>query len=164
MRIGLRFAWVETRRTVRKMLAGMVSELPNKNCWTLAEHAGDTTPDAMQHLLAEAVDDDGMRDDLRDYVVEHLGDAEATLVVDETGDLKKGVMTVGVQRQYSGTTGRIENCQVAVYLTYATTAGHGSSTVPCICRARGAVIPSAAPRPGCPPRPGSPPNPCWPNA
>jgi len=125
VRLGPRFARVETRRTARKMLAGMVSELPNKNCWTLAEHAGDTTPDAMQHLLAEAVaDDDGMRDDLRDYVIAHLGDTEATLIVDETGDLKKGIMTVGVQRQYSGTAGRIENCQVAVYLTYATTAGH----------------------------------------
>ena len=65
-----------------------------------------------------------MRDDLRDYVVEHLGDPEAVLVVDETGDLKKGTTTVGVQRQYTGTAGRIENAQVAVYLLYATDAGH----------------------------------------
>ncbi|MFJ9367812.1 IS701 family transposase [Nocardia sp. NPDC101769] len=107
------------------MLAAMMSELPSKNCWTLAEHAGDRSPDAMQHLLASAVvDEDGLRDDLRGFVVEHLGDTDATLVVDETGDLKKGVHTVGVQRQYTGTAGRIENSQVAVYLTYATTVGH----------------------------------------
>ncbi|MGW4772953.1 IS701 family transposase [Nocardia sp. NPDC004278] len=124
-RVGGRFVRVETRRTAARMLDGMVSELPSKNCWTLAEYAGDRSPDAMQHLLASAViDDDGLRDDLRNYVIEHLGDADATLVVDETGDLKKGVCTVGVQRQYTGTAGRIENSQVAVYLTYATTAGH----------------------------------------
>nr|WP_324199167.1 IS701 family transposase [Nocardia amamiensis] len=125
MGIGSRFARAETRHTAVKMLAGMVSELPNKNCWTLAEHAGDRGPGRRQHLLSAAVvDDDGLRDDLRDYVIEHLGDADATLVVDETGDLKKGVHTVGVQRQYTGTAGRIENSQVAVYLTYATRAGH----------------------------------------
>ncbi len=124
-RLGTRFARIETRRTAGKMLAGLMSELPSKNCWTLAEHAGDTSPDAMQHLLSVAViDEAGLRDDLRDYVIEHLGDHEATLVVDETGDVKKGTKTAGVQRQYSGTAGRIENCQVAVYLTYATTAGH----------------------------------------
>jgi SRSO17 transposase len=79
----------------------------------------------MQHLLARAVwDHDQVRDDLRDYVVDHLGDPEATLVIDETGDLKKGTHTVGVQRQYTGTAGRIENAQVAVYLVYATDAGH----------------------------------------
>jgi SRSO17 transposase len=79
----------------------------------------------MQHLLARAVwDADAVRDDLRDYVVEHLGDPEAVLVIDETGDLKKGTTTVGVQRQYTGTAGRVENAQVAVYLVYASDAGH----------------------------------------
>ena len=79
----------------------------------------------MQHLLARAVwDHDGVRDDVRGYVVEHLGDPGAVLVVDETGDLKKGTGTVGVQRQYTGTAGRIENAQVAVYLAYASEAGH----------------------------------------
>ncbi|MBF6357684.1 IS701 family transposase [Nocardia higoensis] len=103
----------------------MVSELPNKNCWTLAEHAGDRSPDAMQHLLSAAVlDEDGLREDLRDYVVERLGGAGAILVVDESGDLKKGTKTVGVQRQYTGTAGRIENSQVAVYLGYVTETGH----------------------------------------
>ena len=69
-------------------------------------------------------DHDKVRDDLRDYLVEHLGDPEAVLVVDETGDLKKGTTTVGVQRQYTGTAGRIENAQVAVYLAYAGRGGH----------------------------------------
>jgi SRSO17 transposase len=80
---------------------GLLADLPRKNCWTLAEHAGDASPDGLQHLLARAVwDEDGVRDDLRDYVAEHLGDPGAVLVVDETGDLKKGTATVGVQRQY----------------------------------------------------------------
>jgi SRSO17 transposase len=80
----------------------------------------------MQHLLAGAVwDHDGVRDDVRDYLVEHLGDPAGVLVVDETGDLKKGTGTVGVARQYTGTAGKVDNAQVAVYLTYATEAGHG---------------------------------------
>jgi SRSO17 transposase len=79
----------------------------------------------MQHLLGRAVwDHDGVRDDVRDYVVEHLGDPGAVLVVDETGDLKKGTATVGVQRQYTGTAGRVENAQVAVLLAGASPAGH----------------------------------------
>jgi SRSO17 transposase len=107
------------------LVLGLLADLPRKNCWTLAEHAGDASPDGMQHLLARAVwDEDGVRDDLRDYVVEHLGDAEAVLVIDETGDLKKGAATVGVQRQYTGTAGRIENAQVGVWLAYASPAGH----------------------------------------
>jgi len=104
---------------------GLLADLPRKNCWTIAEHAGDPSPDGMQHLLGRAVwDQDGVRDDLRAYIVEHLGDPEAVLVIDETGDLKKGTGTVGVQRQYTGTAGRVENAQVAVYLVYATHAGH----------------------------------------
>jgi SRSO17 transposase len=107
------------------LVVGLLSELPRKNCWTLAEHAGGSSPDGMQHLLARAVwDHDGVRDDLRAYVVEALGDPEAVLVVDETGDLKKGTQTVGVQRQDTGTAGRVENAQGAVYLAYATDAGH----------------------------------------
>lgn len=107
-------------------MAGMVSGLDRKNCWTIAEHRGAVTPDGLQHLLARAKwDADSVRDDLRDYVVEAFGDPGAILVVDETGDVKKGSATVGVQRQYSGTAGRIENSQVAVYLTYAAPRGHG---------------------------------------
>jgi SRSO17 transposase len=124
-RIAGRFARVEPRRRVRAFTLGLLADLPRKNCWSIAEHAGDCTPDGMQHLLAGAVwDADGVRDDVRGYVVEHLGDPGAVLVADETGDVKKGACTAGVQRQYSGTAGRIENCQVAVYLTYASAAGH----------------------------------------
>jgi hypothetical protein len=103
---------------------GLLAELPRKNCWTIAEHAGDPSPDGMQHLLARAMgDEDKVRDDLRDYVVEHLGDPQAVLVVDEIRDLKKGTTTVGVNRQYTGTAGRVENAQVAVYLVYASSRG-----------------------------------------
>ena len=124
-RIAGRFARVEPRRRARAFLMGLLADLPRKNCWTIAEHAGDAAPGGMQHFLAAASwDADGVRDDLRDYVIEHLGDPGAVLVVDETGDLKKGSATAGVQRQYSGTAGRIENCQVAVFLTYAAPAGH----------------------------------------
>ncbi len=123
--VAARFGRVETRRTAREFVAGLLSELPIKNCWTLAEHVGHRTPDAMQNLLARASwDEKGAGDDLRGFVTGHLGDAGAVLVVDETGDLKSGIHTVGVQRQYTGTAGRIENAQVAVYLTYATDAGH----------------------------------------
>ena len=103
----------------------MLSGLDRKNCWTIAEHRGDLTPDGMQHLLARARwDADAVRDDLRDYVIDAFADPHAVLVVDETGDVKKGVHSVGVQRQYSGTAGRIENAQVAVFLTYAARRGH----------------------------------------
>jgi len=124
-RMAGRFARVETRRRVRGFLLGLLADLPRKNCWTIAEHAGDTDPHGMQHLLGRARwDTDGVRDDLRDYVTAELGDHDAVLVVDETGDVKKGTATVGVQRQYTGTAGRIENAQVAVYLTYAGARGH----------------------------------------
>jgi SRSO17 transposase len=106
-------------------MLGLVSDLGRKNCWTLAERAGHPSPDRLQHLLARAAwDADGVVADLRGYVSEHLGDPDAVLVVDETGDVKKGTATVGVQRQYTGTAGRIENAQVAVYLAYAAPAGH----------------------------------------
>ena len=124
-RIGGRFARVEPRRRARDLVLGLMSDLPGKNCWTIAEYAGHATPDGLQHLLARAAwDADGVRDDLRGYVTEHLGDEDAVLVVDETGDLKKGGRTVAVQRQYTGTAGRVENAQVAVYLTYAGRGGH----------------------------------------
>lgn len=124
-RVAGRFGRVETRRRVRGFVCALLADLPRKNCWSIAEHAGDVDPHGMQHLLNRARwDTDGLRDDLRDYVTENLGDPDAVLVVDETGDLKKGTMTVGVQRQYTGTAGRIENAQVAVYLTYAGRDGH----------------------------------------
>ncbi|MFY1621327.1 IS701 family transposase [Micromonospora sp. WMMD736] len=124
-RIAPRFTRYEPLRHAAALMAGMVSSLDRKNCWTIAEHRGATTPDGLQHLLARARwDADEVRDDLRDYVVDAFGDGEAVLVVDETGDVKKGTHSVGVQRQYSGTAGRIENSQVAVYLTYAAPRGH----------------------------------------
>ena len=124
-RIAGRFGRVEPRRRARAFVLGLLSGLRRKNCWTIAEHAGDATPDGMQHLLAGARwDAAAVRDDLRGYVVEHLGDPGAVLVVDETGDVKKGTATAGVQRQYTGTAGRTENAQVAVYLAYVAPAGH----------------------------------------
>lgn len=108
-------------------MLGLLSDLPRKNCWTIAEWAGVSTPHGMQHLLCRASwDASAVRDDVREYVVEHLHDQAAVLVVDETGDLKKGTHTVGVQRQYTGTAGRIENSQVAVYLVYAGARGHAA--------------------------------------
>jgi SRSO17 transposase len=125
-RVARRFGRVEPRRHARAFVLGLLADLPRKNCWTIAEHAGQATPDGMQHLLAGAVwDHDAVRDDVRDYLLEHLADPGAVLVVDETGDLKKGTATVGVQRQYTGTAGKVDNAQVAVYMAYATTAGHG---------------------------------------
>jgi SRSO17 transposase len=124
-RIAPRFARYEPLRHAGELMAGMFSGLDRKNCWTIAEHRGDATPDGLQHLLARASwDADAVRDDLREYVIDAFGDPGAILVVDETGDVKKGIATVGVQRQYSGTAGRIENSQVAVYLTYAAPRGH----------------------------------------
>jgi SRSO17 transposase len=124
-RIARRFRRYEPLRHAGELMAGMVSGLDRKNCWTIAEHRGAVTPDGLQHLLARASwDADAVRDDLRDYVIDSFGDPGAILVVDETGDVKKGTHSVGVQRQYSGTAGRIENSQVAVYLTYAAPRGH----------------------------------------
>ncbi|MER6102540.1 IS701 family transposase [Streptomyces sp. NPDC001832] len=124
-RIAGRFARVEPRRHARELVLGLLAGLPRKNCWTHAEHVGHATPDGLQHLLARAKwDAEAIRDDLRGFVVDHLGADEVVLVVDETGDLKKGTHTVGVQRQYTGTAGRIENSQVAVYLAYSTPRGH----------------------------------------
>src|SRR5215468_2387060 len=124
LRVGGRFARVEPRRRMASFIRGLLAGLPRVNCWTIAENAGERCPRGMQRLLSEAVwDDAGMRDDLRGYVLEHFADPGAILVVDETGDLKKGTVTVGAQRQYTGTAGRTENAQVAVYLAYAAPAG-----------------------------------------
>lgn len=124
-RIAGRFARVEPRRTAGDFLAGLLSEIESKTCWGLAEQAGHLRPDKMQRLLRTAVwDTDGVRDDVRQLVVDRFGDPQAVLIPDETGDLKKGTRSVGVQRQYSGTAGRIENAQVAVFVTYASRHGH----------------------------------------
>ena len=123
-RIGSRFYRSEPRRRALAYVKGLLSPIERKNGWQLAEQAGDATPDGVQRLLYNyRWDADLVRDDLRDYVVEHLAAADGVLVVDETGFLKKGSKSAGVQRQYSGTAGRVENCQIGVFLTYATAQG-----------------------------------------
>lgn len=124
-RVSGRFTRSEPRGRAREYVSGLVSGLERKNGWTQAERAGEQCPDGMQRLLRKADwDVDGVRDDVRGYVVEHLGDSEAVVVADDTGFLKKGVKSAGVQRQYSGTAGRIENCQIGVFLAYASRHGH----------------------------------------
>lgn len=123
--ISSRFARREPLAHAADLVLGLVSPLETKNCWTIAEQAGHGSPHGLQHLLGRAKwDADGARDDVRAYAVARLADPGAVLVVDETGDLKKGTGSVGVQRQYTGTAGRIENAQVAVFLTYAAAGGH----------------------------------------
>src|SRR5918997_2453690 len=124
-RIAPRFARAEPRRRALAYLRGLLAPLERKNGWRLAEAAGDATPDGVQDFLSRMHwDADAVRDDLRAYVVEHLGDPEAVLVLDETGFLKKGNKSAGVKRQYSGTAGRIENSQIGVFLAYASRHGH----------------------------------------
>ena len=109
--IAPRFARPEVQARARRYLDGLLAHITRKNGWQLAEVLGERTPDGMQRLLnAARWDVDAVRDDLQQYVVTHLGDAEAVLVIDETGFLKKGTKSAGVARQYSGTAGRIENC------------------------------------------------------
>jgi len=109
LRIGGRFGRVEPRRRAAAFVRGLLAGLPRVNCWSIAEQAGEAGPRGMQRLLSAAVwDEAGVRDDLRGYVLEHFADPGAVLVVDETGDLKKGTATVAVQRQYTGTAGRTE--------------------------------------------------------
>jgi SRSO17 transposase len=123
-RIASRFGRKEPRLRAMCYLKGLLSPIERKNGWQLAEYAGDETPEGVQRFLASYEwDADLVRDDLRDYVVEHLGDPNAVLVIDETGFIKKGTKSVGVQRQYSGTAGKIDNCQVGVFLAYASAKG-----------------------------------------
>src|SRR6266536_537477 len=123
--IAGRFARVEPRRQARAFVLGLLSDVDTRSCWQPAEQAGDGSPHRMQRLLGEAVwDADAVRDDVRRYVVDELGDPGAVLIIDDTGDLKKGTASVGVQRQYTGTAGRIENSQVAVFLAYASRHGY----------------------------------------
>lgn len=127
-RIAPRFRRAEPRRRAHAYLQALLSPVERKNGWQLAEQAGDRTPDGMQRLLNAATwDADAVRDDLRAYVIEHLADPDAVLVLDETGFLKKGTKSVGVKRQYSGTAGRIENCQIGVFLCYASR--HGAAFI-----------------------------------
>ena len=123
-RIKGRFRRPEAHQRALAYLQGLLGPVKRKNGWQLAEYAGDDTPDGMQRLLATYPwDEDGVRDDLREYVVEHLGDEQAVLVVDELGFLKQGKKSVGVQRQYSKTAGKVENCQIGIFLAYVSNRG-----------------------------------------
>ena len=125
VRLGPRFGRVEPRRRLSAYLRGLLAPVERKNGWQLAEQMGEAGPQGVQRLLnGSDWDADAVRDDLRAYVVEHLGAPDGVLILDETGFLKKGVKSVGVQRQYSGTAGRIENCQIGVFLAYASGRGH----------------------------------------
>ncbi len=123
-RISHHFVRSEPRKRALAYLKGLLGEVERKNSWQLAEYVGDATPDGIQRLLnTYEWDTDLVRDDLRSYVVEYLTDPQSVLIVDETGFIKKGTKSVGVQRQYSGTAGRIENCQLGVFLAFASTKG-----------------------------------------
>lgn len=124
-----RIRWVFSReepwRNACDYLQGLLSQVPRKNAWQLAEQAGDANPYGLQHLLGKAKwDADDLCDEVRDYTLEHLGTENAALIVDETGFLKKGQCSAGVARQYSGTAGRVDNAQIGVFVAYATAAGH----------------------------------------
>jgi SRSO17 transposase len=123
-RIGRHFARSEPRRRAVGYVRGLLGNAERKNGWQLAEYLGDPTPDGVQHLLARAAwDADAVRDDLTRYVAEHLCHSDGVLVVDERGFLKKGTKSCGVALQYSGAAGQVENCQVGVFLGYATAKG-----------------------------------------
>ncbi len=119
------FARSEPRQRAIAYIQGLLSDVPRKNGWQLAEQAGEGRPDGMQRLLSSSVwSADELRDELYTYVIEVLGESDGVLVVDESGFLKQGRHSAGVKRQYSGTAGRVANCQIGVFLTYASRGGH----------------------------------------
>ena len=124
-RLAPYFARSESRQRALAYLRGLLSPAGRKNSWQLAEVSGEATPYGFQHLLGRADwEADAVRDELRRYLIQHLRDPAAVLVIDETGFVKKGHHSAGVARQYSGTAGRIENCQIGVFLAYASPLGH----------------------------------------
>lgn len=124
-RLGELFGRADARRQANLYLEGLLSAVERKNGWQLAEQIGDARPWRTQRVLSRTLwAADAARDLCREYVVEHLGAADGVLVIDETGFLKKGSKSAGVARQYSGTAGRIENCQIGVFLAYASGRGH----------------------------------------
>ncbi|MGW2207366.1 IS701 family transposase [Streptomyces sp. NPDC001774] len=113
-----------SRQNLRDMVRGLLSDVPRKNMWQVAEAAGHPTPDRLQDFLARATwDADELRDRVREFVVDSLRAGDAVLIADETGDIKKGVKSVGVARQYTGVTGQVENAQVSVHLSYGSARG-----------------------------------------
>jgi SRSO17 transposase len=160
--IAGRFARAEPRARVRAYVSGLVAGLERKNGWTLAEQAGELSPDGMRRLLRRADwDVDGVRDDVRGYVTGQLGDPAGVLIADETGFIKKGTRSAGVQRQYSGTAGRTENCQVGVFLAYASVRGHALTTGSFTSRSPGPRTGTAAARQASPMRRSSRPSRSW---
>jgi SRSO17 transposase len=124
-RLGPLFVRPEPRRQAGLYLEALLSGAPRKNGWQLAEQIGDARPWRTQRVLSHVQwDQDAARDLCRDYVIEHIGSPDGVLVVDETGFLKKGTHSAGVARQYSGTAGRVDNCQIGVFLAYASSKGH----------------------------------------
>src|SRR5689334_24111225 len=115
----------ETRQSCGQMLGGLLMELDDHNCWTIAEAIGHPGPHRLQHLLSRAVwDDQHLADIAAAWAAGHLDDGDAVLIVDETADEKSSADCAGAARQYSGTLGGVALCQVAVTLTYATGRGH----------------------------------------
>jgi SRSO17 transposase len=154
-RIAHRFARSEAKERVRRYLLGLLGRVERKNGWRLAEAIGETDPQGVQRLLNSARwDADLVRDDLREYVVEHLGDeGSGVLIADETGFLKKGEKSVGVARQYTGTAGDTVNCQVGVFLAYASKKGAAFvETGRCTCPRSGRRTRSGRQRPEFPRR------------
>jgi SRSO17 transposase len=124
-RFGRLFARSEPRRQAGRYLEGLLGPVERKNGWQLAEHLGDARPWRTQRVLSHVLwDEDAARDLCRDHAVERLGAEDAVLVVDETGFVKKGRHSAGVARQYCGTVGKVENCQVGVFLAYGSRKGH----------------------------------------
>jgi SRSO17 transposase len=124
-RLAPSFERAAPRQRAMASLPGLLSPAERQNSWQLAEVSGDTTPYAFQHLLRRALGDpEAVRAELRRYLLQHLGDPEAVLVLDEPGFVKKGPHAAGVARQYSGTVGKVENCQSGVCLGYASRLGH----------------------------------------
>ena len=135
-RLAPYFARSEPRHHALLYLQAIISDIPRKNGWQIAEHAKQARPSGMQRLLSRAVwDEEGCRDELRRFLCQTLSASSAVpaesarpfpvLIIDESGFLKRGEHSAGVARQYCGTTGRLENCQVGVFLSYATERGHG---------------------------------------
>ncbi len=155
--VGRRFGRVELRRRMRDYVRGLLAPVARKNSWQLAEQAGHATPDGLQHLLAGAKwQPDDVRDDLQQYVADQLGEDDGVLVIDDTGFIKKGTTSAGVQRQYSGTAGRTENCQIGVFAAYASRADGCWWTGSCTSPSPGPRTRNAATRPRSPMAGGSP--------
>jgi DDE superfamily endonuclease len=163
-RLAGRFGRPESQQRALAYLKGLLSPVERKNGWQLAEHAGNPTPDGMQRLLAPYQwDAELVRDDLRPYVLEHLADLQAVLVFDETGFLKKGTKSVGVQRQYTGTAAALRTVRSGCFWPMPARGGGRSSTGSCTCRRAGRRMETAGGRLAFPTRAPLPPSRSWPS-